>query len=118
MKDNVCEAALGGSHRFVVITHGEHIGRTYCTVCGTYKRVDSGNTAVKEAVNHPSHYTSGGIETITYLQAKLSPEEFTGFLKGNVLKYVSRAGSKGDALEDYKKAQWYVNRLVEFLNKA
>jgi hypothetical protein len=63
-------------------------------------------------VNHPSHYTQGGIETIDYLQAKLTHEEFVGYLKGNVLKYMSRANIK-NGVEDYKKAQWYLNKLNE-----
>jgi hypothetical protein len=63
-------------------------------------------------VNHPSHYTHGGIETIDYLQAKLTHEEFVGYLKGNILKYMSRANMKNGA-EDYKKAQWYLNKLIE-----
>lgn len=65
-----------------------------------------------EQVNSPDHYTAGGIETIDYLRAKLSPEELAGFLRGNALKYLSRAGLKGDALTDYQKAQWYLNALV------
>ena len=63
------------------------------------------------AVN-PPHYTSGGIETIDYIKAKLTPEEYRGYLKGNVLKYISRAGKKGDPREDYAKARWYIERLV------
>lgn len=39
-----------------------------------------------DPVNSPDHYTFGGIETIDYLKAKLSPEEFAGFCRGNVLK--------------------------------
>lgn len=65
-----------------------------------------------EAVNSPAHYTAGGIETIDYLRAKLSPEELRGFLRGNCLKYLSRAGLKGDAAEDYKKGRWYLDRLI------
>lgn len=65
-----------------------------------------------DMVNHPPHYKSGGIEAIDYIQAKLTPEEFTGFCKGNALKYISRAGRKGNATEDYKKAAWYLNRLT------
>lgn len=63
-------------------------------------------------VNHPPHYTDGGIETIDFIQAKMSAEETRGFLKGNVLKYLSRAGKKGAALTDYQKAKWYLDRLV------
>jgi hypothetical protein len=64
-----------------------------------------------DPVNSPAHYTDGGIETIDYLQAKLTPEEFRGFCKGNALKYLSRAGKKGDAGEDVRKAAWYLKRL-------
>ncbi len=72
-------------------------------------------TRVKDDVNHPDHYTSGGIETIDYMEAKSTPEEFRGHLRLTALKYLSRAGLKDDTLKDLKKAQWYVNRLVEFV---
>lgn len=65
-----------------------------------------------EQVQHPDHYTAGGIETIDYLRAKLTPEELRGFLRGNCLKYLSRAGLKGAAVEDYKKARWYLDALI------
>lgn len=61
---------------------------------------------------NPSHYKTGGIETINYIEAKLTEEEYKGYLKGNIIKYISRAEQKNGA-EDYKKAQWYTNRLVE-----
>jgi len=64
-----------------------------------------------DMVNHPPHYTAGGIETIDYIQAKLTPEEFRGYLKGSVLKYSSRAGLKGDTSEDLGKLVWYANKL-------
>ncbi|MEK0176145.1 DUF3310 domain-containing protein [Tetragenococcus halophilus] len=66
-------------------------------------------------VNHPNHY-QGDIETIDYIKDKLTDEEFRGFVKGNVLKYVSREGLKnGD--EDLKKSDWYLNKLIEVLEK-
>ena len=64
-----------------------------------------------DMVNHPPHYTAGGIETIDFIQAKLTPEEFRGYLRGNILKYSSRAGLKGDAAEDLGKMVWYANKL-------
>lgn len=64
---------------------------------------------------NPNHYVFGGIETIVYLKAKLTPEEYRGFLKGNVLKYVSREAEKNGE-EDLKKAQWYLDKLIEFEN--
>lgn len=61
---------------------------------------------------NPDHYKTGGIETIDYIKAKLTEEEYKGYLKGNIIKYISRAEQK-NGVEDYKKAQWYTNRLVE-----
>ena len=71
--------------------------------------------AFKDAIN-PDHYKVGGIETIGYLQAKLSPEEFAGYCRGNALKYLSRAGHKDDAAQDYRKAKWYIERLISCLD--
>lgn len=68
-------------------------------------------------VNNPSHYTHGGIETIDYMEAKSTPEEFSGHLRLTAIKYLSRAGLKESTLMDLKKAQWYVNELVAFVEK-
>lgn len=65
---------------------------------------------------NPEHYTYGGIETIDYLYAKMSLEQFEGFLIGNILKYVSRQGKK-NGIEDLKKAQWYLNKLIDTKEK-
>lgn len=58
-------------------------------------------------VNHPAHYTAGGIETIDFIRAKLMPDEFVGYCKGNVIKYVTRATLKG-GIEDLRKAGKYI----------
>jgi hypothetical protein len=71
-----------------------------------------------DQVNSPAHYTAGGIETIDYMRAKASLEEFRGYLRLSALKYLSRAGLKGDAVTDLKKAAWYINRLVKELGDA
>jgi hypothetical protein len=63
-------------------------------------------------VNNPAHYTHGGIETIDFIEAKQ-----LGYSLGNVIKYVSRAGKKGDRLEDLKKAQWYLAREIYYEQK-
>lgn len=60
-----------------------------------------------DMVNSPPHYLTGGIETIDYIKAKLTAEEFKGYLRGNVLKYASR--KKGG--DDMGKAAWYADRL-------
>jgi hypothetical protein len=73
------------------------------------------SSPMSDPVNSPSHYTSGGIETIDYMEAKSTPEEFRGHLRLSALKYLSRAGLKDDTLKDLKKAQWYINALVDFI---
>ena len=66
-----------------------------------------------EKINHPPHYGGDVVyETIKVLKAWLSPEEYKGFLKGNVIKYLSRAGKKDGELQDCKKAAWYLSQLV------
>lgn len=55
----------------------------------------------------------GGIETWDYIKAKLTKEELRGYLKGNILKYVSRAEHKGESAKDYSKMLWYAKRLDE-----
>jgi hypothetical protein len=70
-----------------------------------------------DMVNHPPHYTQGGIETIDIMEAKSTPEEFSGHLRLTAIKYLSRAGLKESTLIDLKKAQWYVNELVAFVEK-
>jgi len=68
-----------------------------------------------DPVNHPTHYTRGKVECIDAIEAAMSPAEFRGFLKGQVIKYTWRLGLKGDATEDAAKAAWYQNRLLEVL---
>lgn len=65
----------------------------------------------KDATN-PEHYKQGGLEVVDIWRAKLSPEEFKGLCKGNILKYVMRADYKNH-LEDYKKARVYLEWLIE-----
>lgn len=59
-------------------------------------------------VNHPQHYKGKSIECIQVIEAF-----DLGFNLGNTVKYVLRAGKKGNRLEDLKKAAWYLNREIE-----
>ena len=61
-----------------------------------------------DLINHPSHYTShpSGIECIQIT-------EHMGFNLGNAIKYLWRADLKGEAIEDLRKAAWYVNREIQ-----
>jgi hypothetical protein len=76
---------------------------TSATIEGEQKKV--------EKVNHPSHYNSKGKETIEVLKDYLSEEEYAGFLKGNILKYIHRYEYKA-GLEDLEKAKWYLEELI------
>ena len=66
---------------------------------------------------NPDHYKKGGIETIEYMEAKMSKEEFYGYIKCNALKYISREGLKSekltDKIDDCKKAIWYLEQMIK-----
>ena len=64
-------------------------------------------SATPDSVNHPAHYTAGGIETIDFIEAKK-----LNYNLGNVIKYLTRADHKGNKLEDLRKAQWYLTREI------
>jgi hypothetical protein len=69
--------------------------------------------ASNDTVNHPSHYTDGKIEVIDFIRDKK-----LDFCRGNIVKYVARAGKKGDKakeLEDLKKARQYCDFAIEML---
>jgi hypothetical protein len=63
---------------------------------------------MSDPVNHPQHYVShpSGVECITVT-------EHFGFNLGNAIKYVWRADLKADALEDLRKAIWYIDREIQ-----
>lgn len=67
--------------------------------------------AVMDAVNHPSHYTSGGIECIEAIKASLG-NGFADYCKGNVIKYLWRYKLK-NGVEDLKKARVYLDWMIE-----
>lgn len=66
---------------------------------------------------NPSHYKVGGIEAIDIMKAKSTDEEFRGHLRLTTLKYLMRTGHKDDELQEMKKAQWYLSRLIEELEQ-
>ena len=61
------------------------------------------------------HYDSGGIETLDIIRAKLTPEQYQGFLLGNVIKYSCRANFKGAFHRDMEKAGFYNKFLKDEL---
>lgn len=69
---------------------------------------------MNDPVNHPSHYTDGKIEHIEYVKDRGWIE---GYCLGNASKYMHRAGKKGDKVEDLKKARFYLDYLIRFLEE-
>ena len=63
-------------------------------------------------VNHPSHYTQGGIECIEAIKASLGMDGFCDYCKGNVIKYLWRWRDKG-GVEDIQKAQVYLGWMLD-----
>lgn len=68
---------------------------------------------IHDAVNHPQHYVShpSGVECITIT-------EHMGFNLGNALKYIWRADLKANAIQDLKKARWYLEREIALRSKS
>jgi hypothetical protein len=75
---------------------------------GGKEAAPDGAQAGGDAVNHPRHYTAhpSGVECIDVV-------EHMTFNVGNAVKYLWRAGLKGDAVEDLRKAAWYIAREIE-----
>ncbi|EQB6336931.1 DUF3310 domain-containing protein [Listeria monocytogenes] len=80
------------------------------------KAFSAGGVSVKnentDNVNNPAHYTAGGIETLDYIKAKV--KDYPSYAAGNILKYVSRYEHK-NGIEDLKKAQFYLNDLINWM---
>ena len=79
-----------------------------------FKLVESGRSDDQsaDAIN-PSHYKYNGIETIDYMKAVSTEEEFKGHLRLTAIKYISRLGKKDCPKQEIKKAIWYLNKLLE-----
>lgn len=70
-----------------------------------------------DQVNHPPHYTKGRFEAIDVIEdaVNLAPDAVLGGLQWQALKYLLRLWSKGNALQDAQKAEWYLKRLINTL---
>ena len=82
----------------------------------TYSPQDIPVKAVSDNVNHPNHYTQGGIECIRAIEASMPPDGFQDYCKGNVLKYIWRWRDK-NGIEDLEKAAVYLNWMIESAKK-
>jgi hypothetical protein len=62
---------------------------------------------------NPSYYKAKTIETIEAIRSQLTTDEFRGYLKGQIWKYLSRHREK-NGFEDLKKSKWYMDYLIKF----
>ena len=62
-------------------------------------------------VNSPPHYKQGDVECIEAIKAATG-DGYQGYLQGNVMKYIWRYRAKGQAINDLKKAEWYLKELI------
>lgn len=67
-----------------------------------------------DVVNHPPHYTSGGVECVDAIEAALAAQAdpVSGWMTGSIIKYLWRWPQK-NGVEDLEKARWYLDRLIE-----
>ena len=65
-----------------------------------------------DQINHPQHYNMTAFEAIDIIKASMTSEEFKGYLKGNILKYLIRYKHKGSPEVDLGKANWYLDKLT------
>lgn len=89
-----------------ILTHERDAGKAPIPALETVRE------ALTDPVERPAHYTQGDVECIDAIKAQLSPDEYRGFLHGQVAKYNWRLGRKGSAYHDARKAHWYLTRLV------
>ena len=74
----------------------------------------------KDKVNHPRHYTQGGLECIDAIEEMLAQYKDTPFISmccGNALKYIWRHQHKDAPIEDLEKAIWYINKAIDWYRK-
>ena len=67
---------------------------------------------MSDPVNSPEHYKMGGVECIDAIRAQMTEDEYLGYLRGNVVKYLWRWRHKGGS-ESLEKAQWYLSRMLD-----
>ena len=93
---------------------GKHALNSAWMSFGQLPTID-GWTGQEDRVNSPSHYTRGQQEVIDTIEQAVedAPTPAKGLLQGQVLKYMLRVWLKDNPLEDLKKAQWYLNRLID-----
>ena len=84
-----------------------------------YDELDNWNKQNDDLVNHPPHYNKGRYETINVIDDAVdgAPTTQLAYAQGNVIKYILRMWYKNKALQDAKKARWYLDKVISSLEK-
>ena len=99
------------------------LAKNHCAMCG-YLLDDDLNCPEcevchpKDEVNHPSHYTTGGIECIDAMKSMMEGADVPSFISydwGAAFKYIWRWHYKGKPIQDLEKAKWYIDKMIETL---
>lgn len=105
-----------GEHEGSKNPEGAHLFRwSHGGGCGdiiAYRLAEPEQDQSPDMVNHPPHYTAGGIECIEAIRAALTPDEFRGHCKANAMKYIWREAHKGQD-ESIRKAIWYLQEMLK-----
>ncbi len=84
-----------------------------------YDELDNWSKQNDDLVNHPPHYNKGRYETINVIDDAVdaAPTTQLAYAQGNVIKYILRMWYKNKALQDAKKARWYLDKVISSLEK-
>ena len=104
-----------GGKKQIEIWEKENAGKPIDTRTNYEKLMDekAGVKFTADSVNSPPHYQNGTMETIEIMENQMSVERFLGYLEGSIIKYISRYEYKKNPLEDLKKAEWFLRKLIE-----
>lgn len=75
------------------------------------------SAASSDPVNHPAHYTKGGVECIDAIESALGVNGFVDYCRGNAIKYAWRVWGKANPAEDLYKGAWYLTRAAATLER-
>jgi len=78
-----------------------------------YQQDEAGANYNPDMINNPPHYNQGDIECIDAIESALGAEGFKDYCRGNAIKYLWRAELKHDNKDDWAKANWYIQRMME-----
>jgi hypothetical protein len=85
----------------------------------TYEEQMNAERFLYDNVENPHHYNAGSIETIDYIVDVLGEYDAIHYCHGNLIKYTgSRLWNKSNPIEDAKKARWYLDKMIELMEKT